>query len=159
MKLSFAFILFWFGAQKSPLLVQGASPVRADVVAFVKAVGFGSWIPLPVAAGLLFVGMYEVTLGGLFVLNWIEELSFDTSYLMYVITPMLIAHQFGTFMPLVLIPEVVFRQTSTLFGLPLPFALDWMSAFIFKNLLFIGAFAYYYVEWADRYGFETPAGQ
>jgi hypothetical protein len=155
---SFAFVFFYFGLQKWPV-VQGASPVRPPVKAFVEAVGFGGWIPLPPEVGLLFIGVYEVTLGTLWFTTMLEEWQFGTSRVFVLAGLMTVAHQTITFLPLVLVPDVAFRQTQ--FALPLlgsiPFsiALDWLSAFILKNLLFLGAFFYCLGEWAERYAPAT----
>lgn len=152
---SFAFVFLYFGLQKWPV-VQGASPVRPPVQAFVEAVGFGGWLPLAATTGLLLIGIYEVTLGMLWLATFFEEMYLGTSRLFLVVAFMTIAHQVVSFLPLVMVPEVAFRQTQ--FWIPLvgefafPVALDWLSAFIFKNLLFIGAFLYCFVEWAERYG-------
>jgi hypothetical protein len=66
-----------------------------------------------------------------------------------------VAHQTITFLPLLLVPGVAFRQTQLALPVvgtfPLPVALDWLSAFIFKNLLFLGALFYCAEEWAKRY--------
>lgn len=151
---SFAFVFFYFGLQKWPI-IQGASPVRPPVQAFVETVGFGGWIPLAPTTGLLFIGIYEVTLGTLWFGTFIEEKYFGTSRLFVGVAAMTVAHQFVGFLPLLLVPDVAFRHTQLWLPfvgtLPLPVALDWLSAFILKNLLFVGAFLYVYVEWAKRY--------
>lgn len=151
---SFAFVFFYFGLQKWPI-VQGASPVRPPVQAFVEAVGFGGWIPFAPETGLLFIGIYEVTLGTLWFGTFIEEEYFGTSRLFVGVAVMTVAHQFVGFLPLLLVPDVAFRHTHLwipfIDTLPFPVALDWLAAFILKNLLFVGAFLYVYVEWAKRY--------
>ncbi len=150
---SLAFVFFYFGLQKWPV-VQGASPVRPPVKAFVEAVGFGGWIPFSPEVGLLFIGVYEVTMGTLWFATIVEESQFGTSRMFVPAALMTLAHQTITFLPLLVVPGVAFRQTSLalpLLGtLPLPVALDWLSAFILKNLLFLGAFFYCVGEWAER---------
>lgn len=152
---SFAFVFFYFGLQKWPV-IQGASPVRPPVKAFVEAVGFGGWIPLPAEAGLMLIGIYEVTLGTLWFATIVEETQLGTSRVFLAPALMTVAHQLVTFLPLLLVPEVAFRHTQLWLPLlgtfPLGVALDWLSAFILKNLLFFGAFFYVFVEWTERYG-------
>lgn len=152
---SFAFIFIYFGLQKWPV-IQGASPVRPPVRAFVEAVGFGGWIPLAPETGLLFIGIYEVLLGTLWFGTFVEEKYYGTSRLFVGVAMMTVAHQFVGFLPLLLVPGVAFRHTRLwipfVTTLPFPVALDWLSAFILKNLLFVGAFMYVFVEWAKRYG-------
>lgn len=152
---SFGFVFFYFGLQKWPA-IRGASPVRPPVKAFVEAVGFGGWIPLPPEHGLLLIGLFEVTLGLLWFATIAEESRSGTSRVFVLAALGTVAHQTVTFLPLVVVPGVAFRQTElvlpALGALPLPVALDWLSAFIFKNLLFLGAFFYCVGEWADRYG-------
>lgn len=154
-QVSFAFVFFYFGLQKWPV-IQGASPVRQPVTAFVVAVGFGGWLPLSAQAGLTFVGIYEVTLGILWFTSLVEETQVGTSRVFVGVALMTVAHQLITFLPLLVVFDVSFRRTEFLIPFvgtfPFPVALDWMSAFIFKNLLFLGAFFYVYVEWAKRYG-------
>jgi hypothetical protein len=154
-QLSFAFVFLYFGLQKWPI-VQGASPVRPPVRAFVEAVGFGGWIPLAPEVGLLSIGIYEATLGALWFATLLEERRVGSSRLFVAVALLTVAHQLVTFLPLVVVPEVAFRQTRLWLPLvgtaPFAVALDWLSAFILKNLLFLGALLYYVAEWADRYG-------
>jgi len=151
---SFAFVFLYFGLQKWPI-VRGASPVRPPVQAFVEAVGFGGWIPLAPEIGLLLIGIYEASLGALWVATYLEERLLGTSRVFLGAALMTLAHQSITFLPLVVVPEVAFRGTQLWIPLvgtgPLPVALDWLSAFILKNLLFLGAFFYAFAEWAERY--------
>lgn len=151
---SFAFVFFYFGLQKWPV-VQGASPVRPPVKAFVEAVGFGGWVPLPAEVGLMMIGIYEVTLGTLWFATIVEETQLGSSRVFVAAALMTVAHQLITFLPLLLVPDVAFRQTQlwlpVVGTVPFAVALDWLSAFILKNLLFLGAFFYVYVEWAERY--------
>lgn len=153
---SFAFVFFYFGLQKWPA-VQGASPVRPPVKAFVEAVGFGGWIPLQPETGLLVIGVFEVTMGTLWFLAIVEETQFGTGRVFPLAALMTIVHQTVTFLPLLVVPGVAFRQTQLVVPLlgmvPLPVALDWLSAFILKNLLFLGAFFYCVTEWAERHSF------
>jgi hypothetical protein len=153
-KLAFAFVFFYFGLQKWPM-VQGASPVRPPVAAFVEAMGFGGPIPLAPAVGLLLIGVYEVSLGLLWVGSLVEERLFAASNVFVLVTVLTVFHQTVTFLPLVAVPTVAFRQTTLwipgLATVPFPVALDWLSAFIFKNQPFLGAFAYVFVEWRERY--------
>jgi hypothetical protein len=153
-KAAFAFVFFYFGLQKWPM-VQGASPVRPPVAAFVEAMGFGGVVPLAPAVGLLFIGVYEVGLGLLWTASLAEERLLSTSHVFAAVAVLTVVHQAVTFLPLALVPTVAFRQTTFwipgVATVPFPVALDWLSAFIFKNLLFLGAFAYVFVEWRERY--------
>lgn len=157
---SFAGVFFYFGLQKWPV-VQGASPVRPPVKAFVEAVGFGGWIPLSAEVGLLAIGVYEVTLGALWFATIVEETQLGRSRVFIATALMTAAHQLVAFLPLVVVPGVAFRQTQLWLPLvgeiPFALALDWLAAFILKNLLFVGAFLYVYGEWARRYGLGAAA--
>lgn len=153
-------MFFYFGLQKWPV-VRGASRVRPPVKAFVEAVGFGGWIPLPVEVGLLLIGIYEVTLGTLWFATIVEETQLGSSRVFLAAALMTVAHQVVTFLPLLLVPAVAFRHTQlwlpVVGTVPFHVALDRLSAFVLKNLLFLGAFFYVYVEWTGRYGLGTAA--
>lgn len=125
-RLAFAFVFLYFGAQKP--FVPGASPVRDPVTAFLTAVG----IPLVVAMeyGGLFIGLYEMTVGVLFLFNKIR-----TAGVLFIV------HQLTTLVSLLAIPYIAFREPwFSLVGIQIPYALDWFSAYVLINLIFIGAF-------------------
>lgn len=132
-RLAFAFVFLYFGAQKP--LVPGASPVREPVTAFLTALG----VPLVVAIeyGGLFIGLYEMTVGVLFLFNKIRAAA-----LLFII------HQLTTLVSLLVIPYVAFREPwFSLFGVQTPYALDWFSAYVLKNLIFIGAFMLLFAQY------------
>lgn len=119
--LAFAFVFFYFGLQK-PMPVT--SPVAGDVHAFVSALG------LPAAAAPVFIGYYEMTLGVLFFLRRLRLAFF-----------VFLAHQATTLLVLVVVPEVAFQPPYLhVLGLRIPWAFDWMAAYVLKNLVFVGAF-------------------
>lgn len=118
---AFGFVFLYFGLQK-PAPV--ASPIRAPVEAFVGTAG----IPIGIASP--FIGWYEIVLGTLFLFRRLRLAFF-----------VFLAHQAVAFLPLVVIPYVAFQPPwLDALGMDLPWALDWFSAFILKNTVFVGAF-------------------
>jgi len=114
-------VFLYFGLQK-PAPV--ASPIRVPVEAFARTVG----VPIGIASP--FIGWYEITLGLLFLLRRLRLAFFA-----------FLAHQVVAFLPLVVIPYVAFQPPwIEAFGTRVPWALDWFSAFILKNTIFVGAF-------------------
>ncbi len=117
----YGFVFLYFGIQK-PAPVT--SPVRQEVGVF--AAQFG----LPTTETLLFIGLYEMLLGVLFF----------TKRIRLVFWPFF-AHQLLGFIVLVTIPYTVFQPPwLTIHGIDLPWALGGFSAFVMKNVVFIGGF-------------------
>lgn len=135
-----AFVFFWFGAQKP--LVVGSSPVDTTVAKFFEAVVIEGLLPIKMANISLVVGGYEVLLGTLFLLAPYYTLADRGSTLLFIV------HQLIAFLPLFIVPAVAFQpeQYVTLGSMTMYWQLDWFSAFILKNVLFVAAFGFYYRE-------------
>lgn len=119
--LAFAFVFFYFGLQK-PAPVT--TPVREAVHAFVSALG------IPIALASPFIGYYEMTLGLLFLFRRLR-----------LALVLFFAHQLTTLLVLVVVPYEVFQPPWIhVLGVQIPWALDWMSAYVLKNLVFVGGF-------------------
>jgi len=118
---SYGFIWFYFGLQK-PAAVY--SPVRNPLADFLPE------FAIPVAAGMAFIGTYEMFLGLLFFFRDIRAAF-----------PFFIAHQAVTFLTLVVIPFVAFQPPwIPLFGVSVPWALTGFGAFVVKNVVFVAGF-------------------
>ncbi len=120
---AFGFIFFYFGLQK-PAPIQ--SPVYTEVSLFVGEFG------IPSQPGLIFIGLYEMFMGLLFFLKRIRILFW-----------MFFAHQFVGFLTLFVIPYVVFQPpwiTIPVMGVEVPWAVGGFSAFVLKNVVWVGAF-------------------
>ena len=119
---AFAFVFVYFGLQK--LIPGNVAPVTGSIALFVGAFG------IPVAIAGPFIGLYEVTLGTLFLTRRLRSAFF-----------LFFGHQLVALLPLVVIPYHSFQPPwIVLGGLALPWSLDWFAAFILKNLVFVGAF-------------------
>lgn len=118
---SFGFIFFYFGLQK-PAPIQ--TPVFVEVSLFIGEFG------LPSDPTLVFIGLYEMFMGILFFLKRIRILFW-----------MFFAHQFVGFLTLVTIPYVIFQPPwITVLGVDIPWAVGGFSAFVLKNVVWVGAF-------------------
>jgi hypothetical protein len=118
---AFGFIFFYFGLQK-PAPVQ--SPVFVEVSLFVGEFG------LPSEPTLVFIGLYEMFLGVLFFLKRIR-----------IVFWLFFLHQFVGFLTLVTIPYVIFQPPwVTVLGVDIPWAVGGFSAFVLKNVVWVGAF-------------------
>lgn len=131
--LAFAFVFFYFGLQK-PAPVY--TPVRTPVAVYVYEISnilsfvFRTTIQIPTEMAILFIGTYEMFLGLLFLFRQIR-LAFWFFF----------AHQIVGFLSLVLIWDSVFQPPwITIAGVDLPWALGGFSAFVLKNVIFVGAF-------------------
>ncbi len=106
---SLAAIFIWFGGLK----VIGASPASTLVANTVFFFDPGWFVP--------FLGYWEVAIGVCFLHRELVRLG------LILLAPQLV----GTFMPLVLLPDVTFHS--------FPFVLTMEGQYIFKNLLIMGA--------------------
>jgi len=129
---SFAFVFFYYGIQKP---APGYSPVRRPVGLFVSNLG------IPIDSAILFIGVFEMTLGLLFFMR-----KFRLVFWMF------LAHQIVAFSTLIVMPYYAWQPPWLfLFGIPLPFKMDSWAAFVLKNVVFIGAFiALCHLEYEDR---------
>lgn len=138
-RLAFAFVFLTFGAQK--LLFHGETPVHEPVLAFVLALGAPS--ATLGAYALLFIGVYEVTLGVSFLGNWIRTAA-----------ALFVPHQLVGFLSLLVVPGIAFND-------PVPLAYGEYGAFVLKNVVFVGAFlvlyALYVREGSETRGVDEPS--
>jgi hypothetical protein len=131
--LAFAFVFFYFGLQK-PLPV--ISPVRTPVSIFASELSgllsfvFRTEIVISTTLAIYFIGAYEMFLGLLFLFKQIRVAFW-----------FFFAHQAVTFFALVLIWDSVFQPPwLTVAGIDFPYILGSFSAFVLKNVIFVGAF-------------------
>lgn len=118
---SFAFVFFYFGFQKP---APTYSPVRLPLSDFFPHFG------IPLEAGMVFIGFYEMFLGLLFLFRQLR-LAFW----------LFVPHQAVTFLTLLVIPYVAFQPPwIPILGAEVPWALTGFGAFVVKNLIFVAAF-------------------
>ena len=114
LRISLGIIFIWFGVLK-PL---GLSPAAPLVVATVR------WLPLfDAESWLTIIGWWEVAIG----------MAFLFQRTIRVAVALLVLQMVGTFMPLVLLPEVTFQAGR------LPYGPTMEGQYIIKNLLIISA--------------------
>ena len=133
--LAFAFVFFYFGIQK-PAPVD--SPVRVPVSVFVDdlssllSVLVQTQVQIPLEWAMVFIGAYEMFLGLLFLFRRIR-VAFWLFFL----------HQAVGFIAIFWAYDVVFQPPwLSIGGLDIPWALGGFSAFVLKNVVFIGAFMF-----------------
>lgn len=137
-RLSLGFVFVWYGAQKP--FIPGSSPVHRPVAHFAEALGLGV---LPGPTGLLLhaVGVFEVIVGTLFLFDFIRT-----------VTPLFLLHQATTLVAPFVVTEYAFREPYLEIGpVVIPVAVDWFSAFALKNLVFVAAFLYLFVNHRERH--------
>ena len=118
---SFAFVFFYFGFQK-PSPAQ--SPVRVPLSEFFPVFG------IPINAGMLFIGTYEMFMGLLFLFKQLR-LAFW----------FFIPHQLIGFVTLLVIPHVAFQPPYlSLLGVDIPWATTGYGEFVMKNVVFVAGF-------------------
>ena len=114
LRVSLGTIFFWFGILK-PLGISAAAPLVLNTV---------SWMPLLSPNGwLAVIGWWEVAIGVFFL--------FQPT--LRVAIALLAMQMAGTFMPLVLLPEITWQPGR------IPFGLTMEGQYIIKNLLIISA--------------------
>lgn len=133
--LAFAFVFFYFGIQK-PAPVD--SPVRVPLSVFVTDLSnllslvVQTEVQIPLSLAIVFVGAYEMFLGLLFLFKQLR-LAFW----------LFVTHQAVGFLALVVTYDVVFQPPwISIGGLEIPWALGGFSAFVLKNVVFLGAFMF-----------------
>jgi len=131
--LAFAFVFFYFGLQK-PLPV--ISPIRQPVSVFASEISgilsfvFQTDIVITTTMAIYFIGFYEMFLGLLFLFKQLRVAFW-----------FFFAHQAVTFLSLVLIWDSVFQPPwLDVAGFEIPYILGGFSAFVLKNVIFVGAF-------------------
>jgi uncharacterized membrane protein YkgB len=114
LRYSLAIIFIWFGILKPLGLSPAADVVKATV----------GWMPLLSPDGwLAVIGWWEVAIGETFLFKYTVRLAIA----------LLALQMIGTFMPLVMLPEVTFQPGRV------PYAPTIEGQYIIKNLLIISA--------------------
>jgi len=130
LRISLGFVFVWFGALK----LTDSTPI-ADLIAETVPILPGSWF-VPALGG------FEVLLGvALFV-----------GRRMGVVTALMVAHLGGTFMVLVMQPEIVFQRDN-------PLLLTMTGEFVVKNVVLIAAGIVLASSYLDRAQAEAAANQ
>lgn len=134
MYLSYGFVFFFFGLQKPAPVV---SPPKYPISSFISELGLG----LPIKYVILFIGIYEMTLGLLFLFKKLRAAFW-----------MFLPHQLIAFTVLATIPFEIFQPPWIELGLlKFPWLLDSFSAFVMKNLIFVAGFMLLYkVEMLEK---------
>ena len=114
LRLSLGVIFIWFGLLK-PLGLSPAEPLVEATVRWLPLLSPESWVVV--------IGWWEVAIGGTFLFSKTTRIAIALLALQMV----------GTFMPLVLLPEVAFQAGR------LPYAPTLEGQYIIKNLLIISA--------------------
>jgi hypothetical protein len=124
--LTYTFVFGYDGFLKIQAFITGLStPVRGEVANLVNVLGLPEYgISLTVV--MLFIGLCEVSLGALF-----------ATKRLYLVTPVFLVYQFGTFLTLIIAKAHSFQEPY-LVGIPWLF--DTFAAYILKNTIFVGGF-------------------
>lgn len=114
LRLSLAVVFIWFGILK-PLGMSAAAPLVEATVAWLPLFDPGTWVTV--------IGWWEVAIGVFFLFPATTRIAIALLALQMV----------GTFLPLVLLPEVTFQAGR------IPYAPTMEGQYIVKNLLIISA--------------------
>lgn len=114
LRFSFAVIFFWFGILK-PLGVSAAAPLVLSTVSWMPVFSAEQWLSI--------IGWWEVVIGLSFLFERTTRLAIGLLFL----------QMGGTFLPLVLLPEVTFQPNG------IPFLPTMEGQYIIKNLMIISA--------------------
>ena len=114
LRISLAVVFVWFGILK-PLGISPAEPLVRLTVASMPVFSTDVWVSV--------IGWWEVAIGILFLSRRTTRLAIALLALQMV----------GTFLPLVLLPEITFQELGS------PVALTMEGQYIVKNLLIISA--------------------
>ena len=114
MRLSFAIIFFWFGILK-PLGVSAAAPLVLATVKWMPGLAADQWLSV--------IGWWEVAIGLTFLFRKTTRIAIALLFL----------QMGGTFLPLILLPEVTFQENG------IPFLPTMEGQYIIKNLMVISA--------------------
>ena len=112
-KTSFAIIFFWFGILK-PLGWSSAIPIVEATVAWLPIIEPEVWVQI--------IGWWEVAIGILFLFKRTIRIAIALLFL----------QMFGTFMPLVVLPEIVYQNSNV-------FLPTMEGQYIIKNIMIISA--------------------
>ena len=113
-RVSFGVIFIWFGLLK-PLGLSAAEPLVLSTVAWMPLLESGTWLNL--------IGWWEVAIG----------ITFLFQKTLRVAIALLAGQMVGTFLPLVLLPEVTFQAGH------FPYGPTMEGQYIIKNLMIISA--------------------
>lgn len=114
LRYSLAVIFVWFGVLK-PLGMSPAEPLVKLTVAWMPVLGADTWVDI--------IGWWEVAIGATFLFRKTTRLAIA----------LLALQMLGTFMPLVVLPDVTFQEGG------FPFAPTMEGQYIVKNLLIISS--------------------
>ena len=114
LRVSLGIIFVWFGLLK-PLGLSPAEPLLLATVAWLPVLAPGGW--------LVAIGWWEVVIGLCFLFRRTTRIA----------VALLALQMGGTFLPLVMLPEVTFQPGG------MPFLLTMEGQYIIKNLLIISA--------------------
>jgi uncharacterized membrane protein YkgB len=114
LRVSFGVIFIWFGILK-PLGVSAAAPLVEATVPWLPLFDGGTWVAI--------IGWWEVAIGVAFLFRRTIRVAIA----------LLGLQMFGTFMPLVMLPEVAFQAGRIPYGPTLE------GQYIIKNLMIISA--------------------
>jgi uncharacterized membrane protein YkgB len=114
LRVSLAVIFVWFGILK-PIGISAAEPLVKATVGWLPFFSADTWVDL--------IGWWEVAIGVAFLFQSTTRVAIALLFLQMV----------GTFMPLVMLPEVTFQAGK------IPFAPTIEGQYIIKNLLIISA--------------------
>ena len=112
-KTSFAIIFFWFGILK-PIGWSTAIPLVKATVAWLPILESDIWV--------IIIGWWEVAIGILFLFQKTIRIAIALLFL----------QMFGTFMPLVILPEIVYQNNNV-------FLPTMEGQYIIKNIMIISA--------------------
>ena len=112
-RISFAIIFFWFGILK-PLGLSSAIPIVEATVSWLPFIEPEVWVNI--------IGWWEVTIGISFLFKKTTRIAIG----------LLFSQMFGTFMPLIFLPEVVYQNNNV-------FIPTLEGQYIIKNLMIISA--------------------
>lgn len=135
-RIAFAAYGLVFGYYGFLKLVPGVStPVQHAVAVYMQGLGMPELmetlgLPYSIGAVMLFIGLYEATLGVLFLTRRIR-----LAFVLFFV------HQLTTLTTLVVAPEAYFQQPFIdVLGLSIPWLFDSFAAYVLKNTIFIGGF-------------------
>lgn len=113
-RISFGIIFIWFGLLK-PLGISAAEPLVIATVPWLPIFGAKTWVAI--------IGWWEVLIGIFFIFRKTTRIAIGLLALQMV----------GTFMPLVVLPEITFQPGYT------PYVPTMEGQYIIKNLMIISA--------------------
>lgn len=114
LRISLGIIFIWFGILK-PLGISPAAPLVQDTVRWIPFLSPEQWVGV--------IGWWEVLIGGFFLFRRTTRIAIA----------LLAMQMVGTFMPLVLLPDITFQPGRV------PYAPTLEGQYIMKNLLIISA--------------------